>query len=85
MQAGKICMNGWSLIPCNFPAELFAQMGWGSITLDIQHGLPDYRPAVTCFQAMHAHPVTPLVRVPWNEPGIIGKVLAAGAWGSSGR
>jgi 4-hydroxy-2-oxoheptanedioate aldolase len=25
--------------------------------------------------------VTPLVRVPWNEPGIIGKVLDGGAWG----
>jgi 4-hydroxy-2-oxoheptanedioate aldolase len=30
---------------------------------------------------MNGHPVTPLVRVPWNEPGIIGKVLDAGAWG----
>ena len=25
--------------------------------------------------------MTPLVRVPWNEPGIVGKVLDAGAWG----
>ena len=25
--------------------------------------------------------VTPMVRVPWNEPGIIGKVLDAGAYG----
>ena len=30
---------------------------------------------------MHAHPVTPMVRVPWNEPGIIGKVLDGGAYG----
>jgi hypothetical protein len=36
---------------------------------------------VECFQAMTAHPVTPLVRVPWNEPGIIGKHLDGGAWG----
>ena len=28
-----------------------------------------------------AHPITPLVRVPWNEPGIIGKALDGGAWG----
>ena len=27
------------------------------------------------------HPITPLVRVPWNEPGIIGKALDGGAWG----
>src|ERR1700712_5921368 len=36
---------------------------------------------VQCFQAMHAHPVTPMVRVPWNEPGIVGKVLDGGAYG----
>jgi 4-hydroxy-2-oxoheptanedioate aldolase len=30
---------------------------------------------------MDRHPVTPLVRVPWNEPGICGKVLDGGAWG----
>jgi 4-hydroxy-2-oxoheptanedioate aldolase len=29
---------------------------------------------------MDKHPITPLVRVPWNEPGIIGKVLDGGAW-----
>ena len=32
-----------------------------------------------CFQAMDKHPITPLVRVPWNEPGIVGKVLDGGA------
>jgi 4-hydroxy-2-oxoheptanedioate aldolase len=36
---------------------------------------------VQCFQAMDRHPITPLVRVPWNEPGIIGKCLDGGAWG----
>jgi 4-hydroxy-2-oxoheptanedioate aldolase len=30
---------------------------------------------------MQPHPVVPMVRVPWNEPGIIGKVLDAGAYG----
>jgi 4-hydroxy-2-oxoheptanedioate aldolase len=36
---------------------------------------------VECFQALGAYPVTPMVRIPWNEPGIIGKVLDGGAWG----
>src|SRR5437868_7364731 len=47
----------------------------------MQHGVQDYHSMVQCFQAMGQHPVTPLVRVPWNEPGIIGKVLDAGAYG----
>ena len=56
-------------------------MSWDSITVDLQHGVQDYLSMVACFQAMHAHPVTRLVRVPWNEPGIIGKVLDGGAYG----
>ena len=58
-----------------------AQCGWDSVTVDMQHGVQDYQSMVQCFQAMTAHPVTPLVRVPWNEPGIIGKALDGGAWG----
>ena len=79
--AGKACVNGWLAIPSGFSAEVMAQCGWDSVTVDMQHGVQDYSTMVQCFQAMTAHPVTPLVRVPWNEPGIIGKVLDGGAWG----
>ncbi len=51
-----------------------AQGGFDSVTVDLQHGVQDYLSMVACFQAMQAHPVLPMVRVPWNEPGIIGKV-----------
>ena len=81
LNAGKPCINGWLLLPSAFSAEVMAQTGWDSLTIDLQHGLHDYQSAVSAIQAMQAHPVTPLVRVPVNEPGIIGKVLDAGAWG----
>ncbi len=81
LAAGKVAVNAWSLLPSTFAAEFLAQAGWDSITFDMQHGLHDYSSAVACIQAVQSHPVTPLVRVPWNEPGIIGKVLDAGAWG----
>jgi 4-hydroxy-2-oxoheptanedioate aldolase len=79
--SGKAAVNGWLSIPSGFSAEVMAQCGFDSITVDLQHGVQDYQSMVACFQAMQAHPVTPLVRVPWNEPGIIGKVLDAGAYG----
>jgi 4-hydroxy-2-oxoheptanedioate aldolase len=47
----------------------------------MQHGVQDYQSMVQCFQAMDRFPITPIVRVPWNEPGIIGKSLDGGAWG----
>ena len=58
-----------------------AQCGFNAVTVDMQHGVQDYQSMVQCFQAMQAHPVTPMVRVPWNEPGIIGKALDGGAMG----
>ncbi len=79
--AGKVVVNGWLAIPSGFSAEVMAQCGFDSVTVDMQHGVQDYHSMVACFQAMQAHPVTPMVRVPWNEPGIIGKVLDAGAYG----
>ena len=79
--AGKAVVNGWLAIPAGFSAEVMAQCGFNSVTVDMQHGVQDYQSMVQCFQAMQAHPVTPMVRVPWNEPGIVGKALDGGAMG----
>jgi hypothetical protein len=79
--AGKAAVNGWLAIPSGFSAEVMAQCGWDSVTIDMQHGVQDYQTMVQCFQAMDRLPVTKLVRVPWNEPGIVGKVLDGGAYG----
>ena len=78
---GKPTINGWLAIPSGFAAETMAQGGFESVTVDLQHGVQDYLSMVACFQAMQVHPVLPMVRVPWNEPGIVGKVLDAGAYG----
>src|SRR4249919_321441 len=79
--SGKVVVNAWLAIPSGFSAEVIAQCGFDSVTVDMQHGVQDYQSMVQCFQAMDKYPLTPLVRIPWNEPGIIGKVLDGGAWG----
>jgi 4-hydroxy-2-oxoheptanedioate aldolase len=81
IEAGKVALNGWLGIPSGFSAEVMARSGWHSVTVDLQHGCQDFSTMVQCFQAASAFDVTTLARVPWNEPGIIGKVLDAGAWG----
>lgn len=58
-----------------------SRTGWDSITVDLQHGVQDYMSMVACLQGIAASAATPLVRVPENSAGIIGKVLDAGAWG----
>ena len=79
--AGKAVVNGWLAIPNAFSAEMFSRAGWDSVTVDMQHGVQDYLSCIACFQGMQGSGAVPMVRVPWNEPGIIGKVLDAGAYG----
>ncbi|MCP3734018.1 aldolase/citrate lyase family protein [Sphingomonas sp. RP10(2022)] len=81
LAGGRACYNGWSLIPSPICIEGYAQLGWDSLTIDMQHGWWDYATATSAFMAMQAYGVTPMVRVPWNEPGVLGKVLDAGAQG----
>jgi len=78
---GGAAVNGWLGIPSGVAAEGMAQGGWDSLTADLQHGLIDYQAAVSLFQAIATTPTIPLARVPWNEPGIIMKLLDAGAFG----
>jgi 4-hydroxy-2-oxoheptanedioate aldolase len=74
-------VNGWVAVPNGFMAEVYAAQGWDSVTIDMQHGAPDISDIIPLLQAINLSPVTPMVRVPWNEPGTIMRVLDAGAYG----
>src|SRR6478672_4503681 len=58
-KSGKAVVNAWLAIPSGFSAEMIAQCGFDSVTVDMQHGVQDYLSMVQCFQSMHGHPVTP--------------------------
>lgn len=78
---GGAVINGWCSIPSSFSAEIMAHQGFDSITIDMQHGLVYYEIGVTMLQAISTTSVIPIVRVPWNEPGFLIKILDAGAYG----
>src|SRR6266550_2941059 len=78
---GRAALGAWLVIPSAFSAEIIAHGGFDWVCVDMQHGVIDYAQMVTMLQAVAATDITPLVRVPWNEPGIIGKTLDAGARG----
>jgi 4-hydroxy-2-oxoheptanedioate aldolase len=80
-QKDGYAVNGWLSLPATFSAEVMANRGWDSLTIDLQHGLIDYQRAVGMLQAISTTPTVPLVRVPWLDPAIIMKVLDAGAYG----
>jgi len=77
----KFVINGWLQIPSSFSAEVMAHQGWDSLTIDMQHGVIDYPNALQMLQAISSTDTIPMVRVNWNEPGQIMKILDAGAYG----
>ena len=80
-KTGKPIINSWLAVPSSFSAEVMANQGWDSLTIDMQHGLIDYPNAVNMLQAISTTETTPMARVNWNEPGQIMKILDAGCYG----
>ena len=74
-------INAWLSIPNSFTAEAFGKMGWDSVTIDMQHGQNDYSTAIAMVQGLSNSNTVPMTRVPWNEPGIIMKMLDLGVQG----
>lgn len=79
---GEAAVNGWLSIPSTVTAEMVALQDYDTITVDLQHGLIDYQIALPMMQAIAAaSDATVIARPPWLEPGIIMKLLDAGALG----
>ncbi len=80
-RAGEPTYGAWLSIPSPLVAEAAALAGFDYVCVDMQHGVADYQVAINMLAAMRGADSTPIVRVPWLEPGIIGRVLDAGALG----
>jgi 4-hydroxy-2-oxoheptanedioate aldolase len=79
---GQRCVGGWVAIPDVLACEVYAGQGWDSVTLDMQHGGSNINDAVPLLAAIQsAGDATPIIRVPWNDPGQIMRALDAGAMG----
>ena len=81
LKDGGRIINGWCAIPDSYAAELYAHQGWDSVTIDLQHGPIDFQAALPMLQAISTTNAVPLCRVPWNDAGIIMKLLDAGSYG----
>lgn len=81
LKAGGRILNAWCSIASPYVAEALAHVGFDTVTVDLQHGAIDYMAAFSMLQAISTSKATPLARVPWNEPGILMKLLDSGAYG----
>ena len=78
---GGVVVNGWLHIPSMWSAELMANAGWDSLTVDMQHGLHSIETAIQMMQAISTTATVPLARVNWHSPGDVMRLLDAGAYG----
>ena len=74
-------LGAWISLRDPMLAEAAGLAGFDYVVVDMQHGLTDSADVLAMLQALARTPAVPIVRVPWNDPGIIGRVLDAGALG----
>ena len=77
----QVAIGGWLSIPSGISTEIMAHQEWDVLTIDMQHALVSVSDLVPMLTAISTSEVTPFVRVPWLEPGIIMKALDAGSYG----
>lgn len=80
-RAGEQTVGCWLSLANSYSAESIAHLGFDWVCIDLQHGMIDYTDLAQMLPAISTSQATPLVRVPWNEPYEIMKVLDAGAYG----
>ena len=72
--AGRWVCSGSPLV-----AEICAGAGLDWLLIDMEHGPNGLESVLAQLQAVTAYPVTPVVRVPFGDPGLLKQVLDLGA------
>jgi len=80
-QNGATAIGAWISLRDPWITEVASNQDFDYVCIDVQHGLQGTNDIFSQLQSMTGKHPTPVVRVPWNEPGIIGRVLDMGAMG----
>jgi 4-hydroxy-2-oxoheptanedioate aldolase len=78
---GVSTYGAWLSIASPVVAETIAGVGFDYVCIDAQHGALDMADTISMVQSVVLGDAVPIVRVPWNEPSVIGRALDAGAHG----
>jgi 4-hydroxy-2-oxoheptanedioate aldolase len=74
-------VQAWLTTPSIVHAELLGRAGYDSVCIDLQHSAVDFSDLYPMLAALSGSDSTPMVRVPWNDPAWIQRVLDAGVMG----
>ena len=81
LQRGEPSIGTWVSTGNPLVAEVLAHTGFDWLTVDMEHNAIDMENLLACFYAITTTDTVPYVRVPWNDPQILKRVLDIGAYG----
>ena len=81
LQRGEPSIGTWVSTGNPLVAEVLAHTGFDWLTVDMEHNAIDLENLLACFYAITTTDTVPFVRVPWNDPQILKRVLDIGAYG----
>lgn len=79
--AGEVAFNAWSTFPGVASASILADAGFDAVTVDLQHGEHTAAGLGEAIEAIERAAAVAFVRLPWNDPASIMRVLDLGAGG----
>src|SRR5262245_21018103 len=79
--AGRVTFGGWCSIPSSVSVELMAAAGFDWLGFDMQHSAIGGGDVLPMLPAASIKDVPVMVRVPWNDPPTIMRMLDLGAAG----
>jgi 4-hydroxy-2-oxoheptanedioate aldolase len=81
LAAGEPSIGTWLALPSPEAAEFVGELPLDWLVVDTEHSPIDITMLSRMFMGMRASGVAPMVRIPWNSPENVKRVLDAGAWG----
>lgn len=81
VRSGKPAIGSWMTLASPLASELLAHSGYDFLVVDTEHSPTDTETVVQMLQAMKGQQVSPIVRVVWNDVGLIKRALDSGAHG----
>jgi len=78
---GHLAIGQWISLPSPPVAELVSGFGMDWLVIDAEHGPAGWETVEEIVRAMKGTDVTPLIRVPGNDPVFIKKALDRGGYG----
>jgi 2-dehydro-3-deoxyglucarate aldolase/4-hydroxy-2-oxoheptanedioate aldolase len=81
LRAGRPTAGAWLHLCSGISAEIMGRAGFDWLLVDMEHGHGDLQTLLGQLQAIEGSGTIPLVRVQWNDPAVIKRVLDLGAYG----